>query len=76
MYPSLSVQTRSPYPERGRCQQEIAQLEKRIAASKAKLANPGFVQKAPAEVVERERARLADLELQAGKTWDRLRELG
>jgi valyl-tRNA synthetase len=62
--------------ERVRCQQEIAQLEKRIAASKAKLANPGFVQKAPAEVVERERERLADLELQATKTWDRLRELG
>ena len=62
--------------ERTRCRQEIAQLEKRIVASKSKLANPGFVQKAPAEVVERERERLADLELQAAKTWDRLRELG
>jgi len=62
--------------ERIRCQQEIAQLEKRIAASKSKLANPDFIQKAPAEVVERERERLTDLELQATKTWDRLRELG
>jgi valyl-tRNA synthetase len=61
--------------ERARCQKEIAQLEKRIAASKAKLANPGFTQKAPAEVVEREQERLADLELQAAKTWDRLKEL-
>ncbi len=62
--------------ERERCQKEIAQLEKLIAASKTKLANPGFVNKAPAEVVEREREKLADLELQAAKTWDRLKELG
>ncbi len=62
--------------ERERCQKEIAQLEKLIATSKTKLANPGFVNKAPAGVVEREREKLADLELQAAKTWDRLKELG
>ena len=62
--------------ERERCQKEIAQLEKLMAASKTKLANPGFVNKAPAEVVEREREKLADLELQAAKTWERLKELG
>ena len=62
--------------ERVRCQKEIAHLEKQVAASKTKLANPGFIQKAPAEVVGREREKLADLELQAAKTWDRLKELG
>ncbi len=59
-----------------RWQKEVAQLGKRIAASKAKLSNPGFIQKAPPEVVEREREKLADLELQAAKIWERLREFG
>ena len=62
--------------ERVRWQKEVSQLEKWIAASKAKLANPGFVKKAPAEVVEREREKLTDLELQAAKIWERLKELG
>ena len=62
--------------ERKRSQKEVSQLEKRIAASKSKLANPGFTQKAPAQVVEKERERLVDLELQAAKIWERLKELG
>lgn len=62
--------------ERDRWQKEVAQLEKRIAASKAKLNNPGFLQKAPADVVQREQEKLADLELQASKIWERLRGLG
>jgi valyl-tRNA synthetase len=62
--------------ERARWQKEVSQLEKRIVGSKTKLANPGFLQKAPPEVVEREREKLADLELQAAKIWKRLEELG
>lgn len=62
--------------EQRRWQQEVAQLEKRIAASKTKLHNDSFVQKAPADVVEKERQKLADMELQAAKIWGRLQELG
>jgi valyl-tRNA synthetase len=59
-----------------RWHKEVAQLEKRIAASKVKLSNPNFVEKAPAAIVEKEREQLADLELQAAKIWERLKELG
>jgi valyl-tRNA synthetase len=62
--------------EQARWHKEVAQLEKRIAASKVKLSNPNFTQKAPPVVVEKEREQLADLELQAAKIWERLKELG
>jgi len=62
--------------ERNRCQAEIVQLEKRMAGSRAKLSNAGFVNKAPAHVVQGERDKLADLELQLTKTRQRLQELG
>lgn len=62
--------------ERKRWQKEVADLEKRIAASKTKLNNPGFLQKAPTEVVDREREKLADLQLQSSKIWERLKEFG
>jgi valyl-tRNA synthetase len=62
--------------ERDRLHKEVAQVEKRIAASKVKLNNPDFMQKAPPVVVEKEQAQLADLELQAAKIWERLKELG
>jgi valyl-tRNA synthetase len=39
------------------------------------LANPGFVGKAPAEVVERERARLAELQERRSRLTERLAEL-
>lgn len=61
--------------ERERWHKEVAQLEKRIAASQVKLSNPNFVEKAPAAVVDKEREQLVDLELQAAKIWERLREL-
>jgi valyl-tRNA synthetase len=61
--------------ERERAQQDLAQLEQRIAASQGKLNNTGFVQKAPPEVVEKEREKLANLELQAAKVQERLKEL-
>ncbi|MBE7557209.1 MAG: valine--tRNA ligase [Anaerolineales bacterium] len=62
--------------ERDRWHKEVAQLEKRIAASRVRLSNPNFIEKAPAAVVEKEREQLADLELQAAKIWERLKELG
>ncbi len=62
--------------EQARWHKEVAQLEKRIAAGRVKLSNPNFTQKAPAAVVEKEREQLADLELQAAKIWERLKELG
>ena len=53
------------YAERERAQKDLAHLEKGISASRAKLNNTGFTEKAPAAVVDREREKLADLELQA-----------
>jgi valyl-tRNA synthetase len=61
--------------ERERTQKDLAQLEQRITAGRNKLNNANFVQKAPPEVVEREREKLADLEVQADKLKMRLKEL-
>jgi valyl-tRNA synthetase len=44
--------------ERQRLEKEIRRLEETIAMLEAKLARPEFVERAPAEVVERERGRL------------------
>ncbi len=46
--------------ERARLQREIARVEGEKRKSEGKLGNANFVQNAPAEVVEQERARLAD----------------
>jgi valyl-tRNA synthetase len=61
--------------ERERTQKELAQLQQRIKGSQGKLSNAGFVEKAPPEVVDREREKLADMELQAGKLQERLKQL-
>ncbi len=56
--------------ELARVRKEIARIEGEIAKAQAKLANPTFVDRAPAAVVEQERLRLADF----GATLIKLRE--
>ncbi|MCS6787592.1 MAG: valine--tRNA ligase, partial [Thiobacillaceae bacterium] len=53
--------------ERARLDKEIARTERDIARMQARLANPDFIDKAPAAVVEQERARLRQAELTLDK---------
>ncbi|MBQ7544243.1 MAG: valine--tRNA ligase [Synergistaceae bacterium] len=46
--------------EIARLQGEVANIEKAIASSQARLDKPSFVERAPAEVVEKERAKVAE----------------
>jgi valyl-tRNA synthetase len=55
--------------EQARLAREVARLEGEIGKAEAKLGNAGFVARAPAAVVEQERARLADFR----QALDRLR---
>jgi valyl-tRNA synthetase len=64
-----------PARERERLNKESARLEGEIDKAKAKLANPSFVEKAPAKVVEQERARLAAFETTLTKLKDQLHKL-
>jgi valyl-tRNA synthetase len=56
--------------ERERLQRELAKVLAEIGKIEAKLANPGFVAKAPEDVIEENRERLVEL----GATRDRLTE--
>jgi valyl-tRNA synthetase len=57
--------------ERGRIEKEIARLASSLEGVKKKLSNEGFVAKAPAEILERERTKLADRE----KSLDKLKTI-
>ena len=48
--------------ERTRITKELEKMSKEIAKSKAKLGNASFVDRAPAAVVDQERARLTEWE--------------
>ena len=48
-------------------EKQITKLEGDIQRLRDKLGNPGFFEKAPANVVERERGRLAEAEAQLAK---------
>jgi valyl-tRNA synthetase len=65
-----------PAAERARLTKEIVRLETEIAKAKASLANPSFVERAPAKVVEQMRRRVADFEASLAKLRDQLRKLG
>jgi len=62
--------------ERPRIEKAIAELEAGIAASKGKLGNANFRDRAPADVVELEERRLAELDEQLARQRDHLAELG
>ena len=61
--------------ERKRLQKEIENLEKQAQRIEGLLGNPGFTNKAPAEVIERERAKLNDLQVKRNQLAERLGEL-
>jgi valyl-tRNA synthetase len=62
--------------EKERLEKELAQLEQRITGSEKKLENKNFVEKAPADVVQRERDRLEDMKVQAEKIKKQIEDFG
>jgi valyl-tRNA synthetase len=64
-----------PRVERERLSKRISDLAADVARSEAKLASEGFVQRAPAEIVDKERAKLATLREEAASLATQLEEL-
>jgi len=62
--------------ERARLRKEQAEAQEAMARLEGRLNNEQFTSKAPAEVVEKERERLASLQGKVRNTQERLRELG
>jgi valyl-tRNA synthetase len=62
--------------ERARIEKDIAKAEKELAGVKGRLGNESFVARAPAEIVEKERARQAELEERIAKLKKSLERLG
>jgi valyl-tRNA synthetase len=65
-----------PAAERERLKKEIGRLEGEMEKAKTKLANPSFVERAPAKVVEQERQRLAAFDATLANLKEQLRKLG
>ena len=62
--------------ERERLRKAIADVEGQLAASQKKLANESFTTRAPAEIVQKERDKLAEFEARLDKLRTQLDELG
>jgi len=62
--------------ERARLRKELAAAEADIARREGRLANAGFVQKAPEHVVQRERDGLAAVRATAERLREQLAQLG
>ena len=58
-----------------RLEKQIAEKQKHLQGTKAKLANESFVSKAPADVVQQQREQVADLEKQIRTMEENLQEL-
>jgi len=58
--------------ERARLSKELEKVDEQLVRSEKTLNNPSFVNKAPPDVVERERSKMAALQEQAGKLRQRL----
>jgi len=65
-----------PAAERKRLEKDLAGLDKQIAGIEGKLNNAGFVERAPAEVVQRERERLAELQAKRTTVQTTMNQLG
>ena len=61
--------------ERKRIQAEIDNVDKQVQRIEGTLANEGFVGKAPAAIVDRERAKLVELRERRGQLMERMAEL-
>jgi valyl-tRNA synthetase len=68
----LSVSAEDRERDRARLEKELAETERLLAATRAKLANEAFVSRAPAQVVDGVRAREAELQELAGRIRDNL----
>jgi valyl-tRNA synthetase len=77
---SAQVQLQLPEQDlaalRSRLEKDLAKAEKEIAGLAARLANPNFADKAPAEVVAECQANLAEAQAQAQLAQQRLADLG
>jgi valyl-tRNA synthetase len=62
--------------ERGRLNKERDNIAKQMAGIEVKLANPGFVDRAPAEVVQQQRDKLDELRSQLASAEAALKKLG
>jgi valyl-tRNA synthetase len=65
-----------PDVERARLSKRISEIEADLARVEAKLANDAFIRGAPAEIVNKERAKLATLKEEAAALTAQLEELG